>query len=136
MVDSIQYFKTIRDFFSFLSAEFNMPETGTTKNGNAFYSIKFTEKTKIISISLENVTDYFTVTIFKLHDGKKPNYDDKTHTFHLAHLNKLAAVKATKEDYILNNSIFSKFSPNTPFERLSLKAAKDLRLCLTLLPQI
>lgn len=113
-----------------------MTEKSTTINGNAFYAIEFMDKSKIISISLENISNYFQVIVFKLQNGKMPNYDDRAFTLHLDHLNKIAAAKATKEGYLLNNSYFSDFTCGSLFDRQVLKAGKDLRLCLTLLPQI
>lgn len=97
---------------------------------SVFYDVQYKDKTRVISISYENIEDYLLVIIFLLQDGKLPNYDDKTRTLHLNVLNQKLASKIKKEEYILNNEYFLKFEAKDEFERKLLKHAKELRLCL------
>ena len=119
-----------------MANEFNITEIKEKTNGSAFYDIQYITKTKVISVSYENIEDYFQVIVFKLQDGQMPNYDDKIHTLHSNYLNKLIAEKVTPEDFKLNNESFSNFKPKNEFERNALKSSKDLRLALKLLPTL
>ncbi len=136
MVDSSSYIETVKKYFSFLVTEFSFPKISDKINGNAFYDVEFSNKTKTISISYENISDYLQIIVFKLDKGVLPDYDDKSKTLHLAALNKIALTKATKDDFTQNNLFFSNFSPASQLERQLLKAGKDLRLCLKLLPEL
>ena len=136
MVDSAHYIETVRKYFAFLLTEFNISEINQTINGNAFYDVQYGDKTKNISISYENIEDHFQVIVFKLKDGNLPDYDDKSQTLHLDILNQRILPKASQDDFKSNNSFFSAHSPNTELERRLLKAAKDLRLCLKLIPEL
>lgn len=136
MIDSTQYFATVKKIFFFLHSEFNISEIKEKKNGNAYYDIKYIDQTKVISISYENIGDYLQIIVFKLENGQMPNYDDKSKTLHLNHLNRLALVNAKADDFKSNNDFFKEFSAATALERQLLKAGKDLRLSLKLLPSL
>jgi hypothetical protein len=136
LIDSIPYVETVKKYFSFLETEFHIAEIGETINGNAFYDVQYKGKTKIISISYENIEDYLQVIVFILENGILPDYDDKSKTLHLSALNKIAFAKASKDDFKINNSFFSQYSATNEFERNLLKASKDLRLCLVLTPDL
>ena len=87
-------------------------------------------KQKIVSISYENIEDYFQVIIFKLQNGEIPNYDDETKTLHLNKLNKAILSKTEKNEFNLNNEYFSKFHTREKLQKEILKSAKELRLFL------
>jgi len=87
-------------------------------------------KQKIVSISYENIEDYFQVIIFKLQNGEIPNYDDETKTLHLNKLNKVILSKTEKNEFNLNNEYFSKFHTREKLQKEILKSAKELRLFL------
>jgi hypothetical protein len=130
MIDGKQYIDTVKKYYSFLNTEYNMPVTDEKVRGNAFYDVQYGDKTKVISINYENIEDYFQVTIFKLQNGKMPDYDDKTKTLHLNKLNAAVISKADKSEINLNNEYFAKYSAKDELERKLLKSAKELRLCL------
>ena len=136
MIDSTQYFATVKKLFSFLQEEFNMSEIKEKQNGNAFYDVRYSDRTKVISISYENIGDYLQIIVFKLQNCHMPDYDDKSQTLHLNELNKLALVNAKADDFKSNNNFFKEFSATTVLERQLLKASKDLRLSLKLLPSL
>ncbi|MGV8096318.1 MAG: hypothetical protein AB2L24_31065 [Mangrovibacterium sp.] len=130
MIDGKDYVDTVKKYYSFLNTEFNMSITDEKVRGNAFYDVQYGDKTKVISINYENIEDYFQVTIFKLQNGKMPDYDDKTKTLHLNKLNAAVISKADKSEINLNNEYFVKFNAKDELERKLLKSAKELRLCL------
>lgn len=73
MIDGKLYISKVKEFFSFLILEYDFKIDKETINGNAFYDIEYKNNKKIISISYENIEDYYMVTIFKLKDGKMGN---------------------------------------------------------------
>ena len=84
----------------------------------------------MVSISYENIENYFQVIVFMLQNAKLPNYDDKTKTLHLNKLNAAVLSKVDKNEVLTNNEYFSKFQVKDEFERKLLKSAKKLRLSL------
>lgn len=130
MIDSGDYKNYVKDTFLFLITEFNMVLSKQNFNGNAFYDIEYKDKTKVISISLETIENYLQVILFKLNKGKIPDYDDKTKTLHLNKLNNQFLKTLTKQDFEENNSYFQCINAKNETERMILKSAKDLRLCL------
>ncbi|MCW3072987.1 MAG: hypothetical protein JWP69_56 [Flaviaesturariibacter sp.] len=136
MIGGDDYIETVKKYFAFLAAEFNMTNITEKVRGNIFYDVKYTDKSKIISISYENVENYLQAIVFKLRNGDMPNYDDKTSTLHLNALTKIAFSKATKEAIELNNKFFNSFKPNDDFERKLLKSAKDLRLSMQMIDNL
>jgi len=130
MIDSSEYIKSVNDYFGFLITEFNFKLLEEKVRGNAFYDIQYKDKSRVISISYENIEDYLLVTVFMLQNGEKPDYDDKTKTLHLKQLNRLVIVKVSKEEINLNAEYFAKYNSKNELERKLLKEAKELRLCL------
>jgi hypothetical protein len=130
MIEGIKYIRIVKLFFSFLITEFGFRLSKETENGNAFYDVEYSNDKKNISISYENIEDYLQVIVFRLKDGKLPDYDDKTHTFHLNELNKKVLSIIDKKEIEKNNLKFNKFDANDELERKLLKSAKELRLTL------
>lgn len=136
MIDAKQYIEIVKEYYSFLNIEFNMPVSNEKVLGNAFYDVQYSDITKIISINYENIEDYFQVTIFKLQNGKMPDYDDKTKTLHLNNLNAVVISKVDKNEINLNNEYFAKFNAKDELERKLLKSARELRICLKHLKEL
>lgn len=130
MIDGKQYIETVEEYFSFLVKEFNLSIVNRKIRGNAFYDVQYGDVKKTISISYENIEDYFQVIIFILQNGQLPDYDDKTKTIHLDKLNNTIFSTVDNNEIILNSIFFEKFQANNKIERLLLKSAKELRLCL------
>jgi hypothetical protein len=130
MIDSKKYKKHVMNSFSFLETEFKMNFGGETIHGNAYFDIRYKDKEKVISISLEPIENYFQVILYKLDNGKLPNYDDKTKTIHLDKLNKGILTKLDKKEFDENNKFFKDIELKSETEKLILKSAKDLRLCI------
>jgi hypothetical protein len=99
-------------------------------NGNAFYDIQFRNKDNVISVSLENIENYFQVILFKLDNGRLPDYDDKVRTIHLTELNKKFLTTLDKNEFDDNDRHFGDIVTTDQTEKQILKSAKDLRLCL------
>ncbi len=130
MIDGKQYIETVKLYFSFLINEFDFIQTNEIENGNAFYDVEYKNSERAISVSYENIEDYLQVIVFKLKNGKLPDYDDKSHTLHLDYLNKTIMPLISKSEINSNNKFFEKFEPNSNIEKKLLKTAKELRLCL------
>lgn len=130
MIEEIKYIEIVKLFFSFLITEFGFKLFDETENGNAFYDVEYSNGEKNISISYENIEDYLQVIVFKLKNGRLPNYDDKTHTLHLNELNKRILSRIDKNEIERNSKEFNKFDANDELEMKLLKSAKELRLAL------
>lgn len=130
MIKENQYREVVKSFFNYLITEFNLKVIDEKSYGNAFYDIQYGNDNKRISISYENIEDYFQVIIFKLENGKLPDYDDKTRTLHLNHLNRIVSSEISNEERKKNSEYFLKLKPEDELEKKILKGAKDLRLCL------
>ena len=79
-----------------------MKVTEEKERGNAFYDVQYRNKDKIVSVSYENIEDYLQVIVFLLERGRMPDYDDKTKTLHLNHLNGLVMSKVGKDEISSN----------------------------------
>lgn len=130
MMSSKKYIDIVKLFFSFLITEYGFKLLKETENGNAFYDVEYSDAEKNISISYENIEDYLQVIVFKLKNGKLPDYDDKTRTLHLNELNKKVLSGINKKEIEENNVEFNKFDTDDELERKLLKSAKELRLVL------
>jgi hypothetical protein len=130
MIDGKLYVQKVKEYYSFLINEFRLSIINETVNGSAFYDVHYGDQTKAISISYENIEDYFQVTIFKLQNGQMPDYDDKTKTLHLNTLNAIILSQTDRNEIELNSTQFDKFQANNDIERKLLKSANELRLCL------
>ncbi len=130
MINSEEYIAFVKRTFSFLESEFHLEFGNITVNGNAFYDIQYVDTEKVISISLENISNFYQVTLFILSEGKMPDYDDKTKTLHLNKLTKQFLKNIDKESLLENNQFFKEIEIKDETERMICKSAKDLRLCL------
>jgi len=130
MIDGNQYIAVVKAYFYFLITEFNFKVSEAKIRGNAFYDIQYKDSTRIVSISYENIEDYFQVIVFMLQNGELPDYDDKTRTLHLNKLNTQVLLSIERSEIRLNSEFFVRFNPKDELERKLLKSAKELRLCL------
>jgi len=130
MITGKRYIEIVKDYFAFLKEEYNYTLIDEIIRGNAYYDVQYTDNLKVVSISYENIENYFQVIVFILQNGKLPNYDDKTRTLHLNKLNTSVLSKIDKIEVLLNNEYFANFQVKDEFERKLLKSAKELRLCL------
>lgn len=128
MMSGKKYIEIVKLFFSFLPNEFGFRLLKETENGNAFYDVEYGDIIRVVSISYENIEDYLQVIVFKLKNGKLPDYDDKTCTFHLNELNKKILPRIGKEEIAENNVLFNKFETSNELEKKLLKSAKELRI--------
>lgn len=130
MTDENKFIDLVDSYFHFLIEEFDFRKAGVKANGNAFYSFRFQHDLKEVSISYENISDYYSVTVYLLDNGVRPDYDDKTKTLHLDKLNKLILRQLSIDQIKANNEAFLNLSATSELERKMLKSAKELRLCL------
>jgi hypothetical protein len=130
MVEGTEYIKTVKSFYSFLESEFGFKKVNETVNGNAFYDVEYRDTDRVISISYENIEAHLEVIVFKLLNGKMPDYVDKSQTLHLNQLNKSLMSRVDKAEISSNAQYFTKHNPKDDLERKLLKGAKELRLCL------
>lgn len=130
MIEGDLYIKIVGLFYSFLESEFGLDKVNETINGNTFYDVEYTDAEKLISISYENIEDHLEIILFKLSDGKMPDYDDKSQTLNLNHLNSIVMSQVAKDEINSNTQYFSKYNAKDELERRLLKGAKELRLSL------
>jgi len=130
MIEGKKYVEVAKEYFGYLISEFGFKISNEKIRGNAFYDLQYTDKISVVSISYENIEDYFQVIVFILQNGELPDYDDKTKTLHLNKLNAEVLPRIDISEISLNNDCFSKFNPQEELERKMLKSARDLRLCL------
>jgi hypothetical protein len=130
MISGIDYVQRVGEYFSFLVEDFDFGQLSEKINGNAFYDIRYKTEELLVSISYENIEDYFQVIVYLLQDGELPDYDDKSKTLHLNLLTTTIITTLDKNEINRNNDYFKNLKANTDFERKLLKSAKDLRLCL------
>jgi hypothetical protein len=131
MIDGSVFVSIVRQFFSFLENEFGFRQTGETIKGNAFYDVEYRDSLRAISISYENVENHLEVIVFVLQkDGNLPDYDDKTKTLHLGHLNTLVMSRISDMEIMSNHDQFSAYQAQGEFQKGLLKRAEELRLCL------
>lgn len=130
MVKGTDYLEMVGSFYSFLESEFGLRKVNETVKGNAFYDVEYRDTERVISISYENIEDHLEVVLFKLSDGKMPDYDDKSQALHLNQLNKLIMKRVDVKDIRSNMKYFSTCNAKNSLERKLLKGAKELRLCL------
>jgi len=130
MIESTEYLKLVKSYFSFLETELDYSLVSETVRGNAFYDIVYQSEGKQISISYENIEDNFELIVFLLENGELPDYDNKTNTLHLNALNRQIISKLNKNEVCLNAEIFLQFEAKDNFSKKLLKEAKELRLCL------
>jgi hypothetical protein len=130
MIDSDKFQNLVKRTFSFLVTEYGMTLDKEEINGSAFYNTQFRDKDKVVSVSLENIENYFQVILFKLDKGQLPHYDDKVRTIHLTELNKEFLTTLKTKEFADNDGHFGDIMTEDKTEKQILKSAKDLRLCL------
>lgn len=130
MIEGSQYITIVKSYFNFLITEFNFKIREEKLRGNAFYDVAYEDVNRIVSISYENIEDYFQVVIFMLKNGELPDYDDKTRTLHLNIINAQVLSSIERREIHMNNEFFLKFTPIDTLDRKLLKSAKELRLYL------
>ena len=130
MIEPERFKQVVKQSFSFLVTEHEMKFEKEVIQGNSFYDLTYSNDHRAISVSLENVENYFLVILFKLKGGQLPNFDDKTRTIHLSELTKSILTKIDNKDFVENNEFFQEIDVHGSTENLILKSAKELRLCL------
>ncbi|MFT3796477.1 hypothetical protein [Flavobacterium sp.] len=130
IISEEKYMDFVQRTFLFLTEEFNYSVGNKKANGNIFYDINFEKEDSVISISLETLQDYLLVILFKLENGQLPRYDDKAKTIHLNRFTETVIKNNPDIDFLENNLHFKEISPSTEIEKLILKNAKELRICL------
>ncbi|MDP4216254.1 MAG: hypothetical protein Q8927_08630 [Bacteroidota bacterium] len=130
MIDAAAYFEEVKRYFIYLITEYSFWIRDEEIRANVYYDLRFRSQEKEISISYENLEDYFLVRLYLLHDGQMPKFNDKEGIMDLRKLNEVIISRLDKQEILLNNEFFANFSPSNLIGREILKAAKDLRLCL------
>jgi hypothetical protein len=130
VIEGEKYIEDVKAYFNYLITEFGFRISNEKIRGNAFYDLQYSDGNRIVSVSYENIEDYLQVIIFMLQNGELPDFDDKSKTLHLNRLNAQVMSSIRRNEINLNNEYFVKFNPKTEIEKLLLKSAKELRLCL------
>ena len=130
MIAAQAFLASAKTYFAFLVLEFDFVQSAETARSVVFYDLQYCNATQMVSISCENLEDYFRVTVFQLVNHQLPDYDDKRHTHHLHALNQALRPLVGPADWQENQRPFQVFQPEGSVERQLLKAAKELRLCL------
>ena len=136
MIAAHAYLEAAKAYFHFLIPEFGFSLSMETARSVVFYDLEYRSPTQAISISYENLEDYFQVIVYQLVNQQLPSYEDKRRTLHLQSLNQVLGAIVGPADWIENQHHFRAFNPETTVERQLLKAAKELRLCLTHFDQL
>lgn len=137
MIESGEYIESVERYFSFLETEFGYTRSRVSVIGNAFYDVEYEDGKSVISISYENVEDHLEIIYFELRKGIRPDYDDTTRTHHLSELNRRAMAQSNGTEIDANAILFARFVPRSPHQRVLIKKARELRLCLKILwPQL
>lgn len=130
MIQGLEFVNLIKTFFDFLIVEFNFEFESEKLVGSFYYELRFKKSDIIISVSYENVEDVYNVIIYKLHNGRMPDYDDMKQILHLSDCFRKISPSLVKEEFDLNNKRFLELTKNTELERKVLKSVKELRLVL------
>ncbi|GAA4340476.1 hypothetical protein GCM10023149_51930 [Mucilaginibacter gynuensis] len=130
MIDAKSYTAFVKRYYSFLISEFDFIVSSEKVRGNTFYDIQYSNKKIAISISYENIEDYFQINIYLLNNGYFPDYDDKTKTLNLSKVNALVIKEISKKEIELNNDYFLIFEAHDHFQKKLIKSAKELRLSM------
>lgn len=77
MIEGSEYIEKIKHYFNFLIAEFGYKISDQKIRGNSFYDVQYRDELRVVSVSYENIEDYFLVIIFILENGELPHFDDK-----------------------------------------------------------
>ena len=131
MIAARAYLAAAKAYFAFLIPEFGFTLSKEAARSAVFYALEYRSQAQVISISYENLEDYFQVIVFQLVNHQLPDDDDQRHTLHLHALNQALAPLVGPADWEENQRHFRAFQPEGTVERRLLKSAKELRLCLT-----
>jgi hypothetical protein len=130
MISGEDYVKAVRTFFSFLDTDFGFIKTKETINGNAFYDVEFEATGKVISVSYENIADHLEVIVYLLENKAMPHYDDRSKALHLKQLNNSILTDISQDEFESNAVYFADHKTESKIDKMLLKEAKELRLCL------
>jgi len=130
MIGGTKYIDSVKEYFNFLITQFSFEILEEKIRGNAFYDMQYTDTTKVISISYENIEDYLLVIVSILQNGELPDYDDKTKTLDLKQLNVSIFPTISRSEITENHQFFTNLVPKNELEKKLLKYAEELRLCL------
>ena len=136
MIQGDKYVHTVKEFYGFLETEFGMKLQKVTISGNYYYIVEYTDDKMRISIYYENIGSYFSDNISLLENGKLQDHDDKRFNINLNKLSTLIFPLITENEITLNNVQFELFSVQNTIEKMLLKSAKELRICLGYLTAI
>lgn len=125
-----EYFLIIEKQFLYLVDEFNYKIINKKSGISFLYDVNFQTSNSMISVSYDRRDNNLQVILFILKDGHLPDYDDKEHTIHLEKLNNKIIPYLNKEEISDNNDFFRNIKPLNHFEKILLKLAKELRLCM------
>ncbi|MCC2545499.1 hypothetical protein LJY25_03515 [Hymenobacter sp. BT175] len=131
MVEAQVFLRAAKTYFAFLVSEFAFAELSETVRSVVFYELQYRNAAQVVSISFENLEDYLQITVFQLVNQQLPDYNDSHHTYHLHTLNHALSKLVGPDDWQENQRFFEEFKPEGTVERRLLKAAKELRVCLT-----
>lgn len=124
-----EYMGFVKKYFYFLEKEYNYEILPMKLDNSLLFDVEYGNEDSIISISYEIYGEGVQVILFKLINGKLPNYDDKTHTIHLNKLMNTYCKELTLSQLNKNNNYFKRVKKSSqPIENELLKKAKELRL--------
>jgi hypothetical protein len=116
--------------FQFLTEEFGYEVAGTTSVRDVYQEIVFGKTGQVISVSYENADDDLQVVLFKVKDGKLPDFDDETHTLHLTDMTDDVLARLTPGQIQEYKKWFSDINSETRLDKQLQESAAWLRLCL------
>ena len=130
MIRGSDFIELVKKYYRFLVDEMKYIESDITNREGLFYDVEYKKNDSIISISYENRENFLQVILFKLKDGRRPDYDDKQSTIHLDKLNQTLIKTLNNGEFKENDSYFASITTSSNFEYKLFKLAKELRLCL------
>ena len=129
MISSEEYITKVQAYFNFLIDDFNFQINKVSVNGNIYYNVEYINHNVTISISLETIENYIRVVIYK-NSSKEISTSEDVKTLYLNVLTKNTLEHTSQLEFDLNNTYFKKFNPENGIDKMILKNAKDLRICL------
>lgn len=129
MLTGNEFINVAKHSFSFLKSEFGMETEKIIIRSNVFYAIRYSNSFILISISYENIDDYFNIQLIKKIYGKISHYDDLNNSMNLTSLNRLIMEKI-KNDELVENQKKIILHTTDNFEKRILRDAIKLQFCL------
>ncbi len=129
MISGNSFVNSTKMFFSFLENEFGMKINEIIVNGNFFYAIRYSNDFFLVSISYENIENYFNVQLIRKIDGMFASFDDVNNSINLKRLYFLTLKRISKCELDKMNAEFD-IHTNNNFEKMILESAKKLKTCL------